>query len=69
MLFSLIIDKKIDPIIGIDFGISNSRVAVYINGKVQFIPNDEGSFNTQSIVSFNKNGILVGDKAKKWNVK
>lgn len=64
LLFSLIIDKKIDTVIGIDFGTSNLRVAVYINGKVQFIPNDEGSLNTPSIVSFNKNGILVGEKAK-----
>jgi molecular chaperone DnaK len=53
-------------IIGIDFGTTNSRVAVMKNGIPVIIPNEKGQNFTPSVVSITEKGeITVGEDAKK----
>ena len=53
-------------IIGIDFGTTNSCVAVFEGGEPVVIPNPEGSRTTPSVVAFTKAGErLVGQVAKR----
>ncbi len=59
-------------IIGIDLGTSNSAAAVVIGGKPTIIPAAEGASQYgkafPSIVAFTKEGILVGEPAKRQAV-
>ncbi|QDH13309.1 molecular chaperone DnaK [Formicincola oecophyllae] len=55
-------------IIGIDLGTTNSCVAVQEGDKTKVIPNAEGQATTPSVVGFTKNGILVGQAAKRQAV-
>nr|CAD2200407.1 unnamed protein product [Meloidogyne enterolobii] len=61
--------KKLElrgPVIGINFGFTNSSVAILEERKAKVLKNDEGSFTTPSVVSFTKNGggeCLVGAPA------
>ena len=52
-------------IIGIDLGSYNSAVSVYEGNELKIIPNSEGGLTTPSYVAFTKDGIKVGDSAKR----
>ena len=47
--------KKINKVIGIDLGTTNSCVAVLEGGEPKVIPNAEGNRTSPSVISF-KNG-------------
>ena len=51
--------------IGIDLGTTNSCVAVWQNGVVKVIQNEQGKTTVPSVVSFGKEQILVGEAAKR----
>lgn len=54
-----------EKIIGIDLGSYNSAVSVYEGTEVKIIPNSEGGLTTPSYVAFTKDGIKVGESAKR----
>lgn len=57
-------------IIGIDLGTTNSLAVTWKNGKVEFIPNNLGSYLTPSVVAMEEDGtILVGQTAKERAIK
>ncbi len=55
-------------IIGIDLGTTNSVVAVMEGSEPTVIANAEGARTTPSVVAFTKDGILVGQTAKRQAV-
>ena len=53
-------------VIGIDFGTTNSCVAVMEGGEAVVIPNAEGNRTTPSVVGFKKDGErIIGETAKR----
>ena len=60
----------LDYIPGIDLGITESNIGIFLNVKVEIIPDKETSNKiVPSIVSFTNNEILIGEPAKKNIVK
>ncbi|MEY2244214.1 Hsp70 family protein [Streptomyces sp. BF23-18] len=52
-------------ILGIDFGTTNSAVAVFLDGEARVIPNRHGEVTTPSVVAFAEDGTLLVGKAAK----
>lgn len=55
-------------LIGIDLGSYNSAVSVYEGNEIKIIPNSEGGLTTPSYVAFTKDGIKVGEAARRQAV-
>ena len=54
-----------EKIIGIDLGSYNCAVSVYEGEDLKVIPNSEGSLTTPSYVAFTKDGIKIGEPARR----
>lgn len=50
--------------IGVDLGTTNCALAIYRNGQVEIITNDQGERTTPSVISFTDEERLVGSAAK-----
>ncbi len=57
------------PPIGIDLGTTYSCVGIMLNGKVEIVPNEMGEKLTPSIISFLKNGNIIGETAQDQLIK
>ena len=53
-----------NPLIAIDFGTSNCCIGVFINEKVEIIPNDYGEKFTPSYITFTETDIFIGNSSK-----
>ncbi|MGW1801594.1 Hsp70 family protein, partial [Streptomyces sp. NPDC001984] len=54
------------PVVGIDFGTTNSAIALFEGEDVRLIPNAEGALTTPSLVAITESGdVLVGTPAKR----
>ena len=60
--------KRLSRVIVIDFGTTNSRVAIWDGVQPFMIENSEGARSTPSIVAFTENERLVGPAAKRQAV-
>jgi len=56
-------------IVGIDLGTTNSLVASFEGGFPKVIPDREGRVLLPSVVAYTRNGVLVGDAAKRQLVR
>ncbi|EFP10001.1 hypothetical protein CRE_20877 [Caenorhabditis remanei] len=56
---------KTEPFIAIDIGTTFSSVGIFKNGKLEILPNEQGSKLTPSLVGFKENGeVVIGEPAK-----
>lgn len=62
------ISSSNEVIVGIDFGTTNSLIAVSRNGLVQMITLENGTYLCPSIISIDGKQILVGDKSHKNSI-
>ena len=63
-------EEEIPPIIGIDLGTSYSLASVYLDGKIELIPNEIGEKTSPSIISFFENNEkIVGTFGKERIIK
>jgi molecular chaperone DnaK len=54
-----------DLIVGIDLGTTNSEIAVYRNGQVEILADDEGRAMTPSVAGFDQDDrLLIGEEAR-----
>ena len=51
-----------DNVAGIDLGTSNSKIAVFFEGKIQSVPNKIGDSSTPSIVAILNDGEAIGEE-------
>ena len=54
-----------EPVLGIDLGTTNSVAALFENGRVRVVPNQEGERITPSVVAFAGRDLLVGSVARR----
>ena len=59
---------KNEIIVGIDFGTTNSLIAVSKSGRVQMIMLEDGTYLCPSVISINGEEILVGGQAHKNSI-
>ena len=55
-------------LVGLDLGSYNCAISVYEGNEIKIIPNSEGSLTTPSYVAFTKDGIKVGESARRQSV-
>ena len=62
----MVSEKKIEKVVGIDLGTTNSVIAIVEGGEPFVIPSPDGSRTTSSTVAYTKKGdLLVGNIAKR----
>jgi molecular chaperone DnaK (HSP70) len=57
-------EEKEDIIVGIDLGTTNSCVAIWRNGNLEIIPDENGNRTIPSIVAFTNKSRYIGNDAK-----
>ncbi|MFI5735808.1 Hsp70 family protein [Kribbella sp. NPDC051587] len=58
--------QRLGPAVGIDFGTTNSSIAILEGDDVRIVPNAEGSLTTPSLLAITANGdLLIGAAAKR----